>query len=132
MQRRIVILILSVLVISGSTGCEAQRLVEARVERDGEPILQSQFGISDEATPATAWGLLSDQKFKAVGHVAPEENDPKKAVLKGKIRIFIRYAGSHLARVDVEQLRIVLVPGTEDYWTIPKDEVERTLKAAGL
>ena len=132
MRLRIVALVLCIVVISGSTGCDGQRLIEARVERDGQIVLQSQFGISDDASPAIAWGLLGDQKFKAVGHISPEGNDPQKAVLKGKIRILLRHAGNPFASADVEQLRLNLAPGTDIYWMIPKDEVERTFKAAGF
>jgi hypothetical protein len=115
-----------------ASGCGGQRLLEARVERDGEPVLETKFGVSDQATPAAAWAQLAGKHFKAVGPITPDAGDPNKAVLKGKIRITLRHTGSHFASSDVDQLRLARVAGTEDQWEIPKDEIDRTAKSAGF
>jgi hypothetical protein len=114
-------------------GCHSgQRLLEARVERDGEPVLETKFGVSDQATPADAWGRLAGKPFKAIGPITPEPGDANKAVLKGKIRISLTHTGTHFASSDVEQLRLTRVGGTDDQWEIPKEEVERAAKTAGF
>ena len=116
-----------------ASGCfGGQRLLEATVERDGEPVLQAKYGISDQATPAAAWSQLAGRHFKAVGPVTPDAGDPNKATLKGKIRITLRHAGTHFASADADQLRLVRVAGADDEWEIPKEEVERTAKTAGF
>src|SRR6266850_6383382 len=105
-------------------GCHSgQRLLEARVERDGELVLEAHFGVPDQATPADAWGKLAGKPFKAVGPITPEPNDANKAVLKGKIRIALKHTGTHFASSDMDQLRLTRVAGAEDQWEIPKEEV---------
>jgi len=132
MRPRFAVLLL-VLGACSASGCHAgQRLLEATVERDGEPVLQAKYGVSDQATPAAAWGQLVGKHFKAVGPITPDAGDPQKAVLKGKIRITLRHTGSHFASADVDQLRLVRVAGAEDEWEIPKDEVDRAAKSAGF
>src|SRR5262245_12211482 len=119
-----------VLWASCASGCHSgQRLLKAQVERDGEPILETQFGVSDQATPAAAWAQLAGKHFKAVGPITPDATDPSKAVLKGKIRIILRHTGTHFASSDVDQLRLTRVAGTEDQWDIPKDEIDRAAKS---
>src|SRR5262249_47606226 len=84
-------------------GCAGgQRLLEASIERDGETILQTKFGVSDQATPAAAWEQLVGKQFKAVSPITPDPGDPQKLVLKGKIRITLRHTGTHFASADVD------------------------------
>jgi hypothetical protein len=132
MRPRFAVLLLALCACFASSGCGGQRLLEATVERDGEPLLQAKYGVSDQATPAAAWGQLVGKHFKAVGPITPDAGDPNKAVLKGKIRITLRHTGTHFAGADVDQLRLVRVTGAEDEWEIPKDEVERAAKSAGF
>lgn len=114
-------------------GCHSgQRLLEARVERDGEPVLEAHFGVSDQATPADAWAKLAGKPFKAIGPITPEPGDMNKAVMKGRIRILLKHTATHFASSDVDQLRLTRVAGTEDQWEIQKEEVERTAKSAGF
>jgi hypothetical protein len=114
-------------------GCHSgQRLLEARVERDGEPILETKFSVSDQATAAEAWSRLAGKSFKAVGPIIPEVGDANRAVLKGRIRITLKHTGTHFASSDVEQLRLTRVVGAEDQWEIPKDEVERAAKSGSF
>jgi hypothetical protein len=118
------------LLFCAATGCEGQRLIEARIERDGQIVLQSQFGIADDAAPEAVWRSIAEQRFKAVAQIVPQRSDPTKATLNGKIRILLRHAGNRFASADVDQLQIVLAPGTDVYWIVTKDEVERTAKLA--
>jgi hypothetical protein len=115
-----------------ASGCGGQRLLKAQIERDGEPVLETQFGVSDQATPAAAWAQLAGKHFKAVGPITPDAGDPNKAVLKGKIRITLRHTGTHFASSDVEQLRLTRVAGTDNEWEIPKDEIDRAAKSAAF
>jgi hypothetical protein len=133
MRSRFAVLAAALVASFACLGCaNGQRLLEARIERDGETVLETKFGVSDQATPTAAWEQIVGRSFKAVGPITPDIGDPNKAVLKGKIRIALRHAGTHFASADVDQLRLTRVAGTDDQWEIPKEEVERTLKTAGF
>lgn len=126
--------VLIVAAILSLTGCSSEplRLIEARIERNGVFMLQMQFGVADDATPAQIWAHVSQHRFKVVGAYMPDAADPQKMVLKGKVRIELRNAGDPVAAAEVEELRLTGIPGTTEYWMLPQAEVERTRKAAGL
>jgi hypothetical protein len=132
MRRRLFILLIGLGALTSPVGCGGQRALEGRVERDGELVLKTLFGVSDKLPPEAAWQHLTGRHFKAVGPITPDPGGAQTATLRGKIRIELRHAGTHFASADVQELRLTKVPGTDNDWEIPRSEVERTARAAGF
>lgn len=126
--------LLAIILVCLASGCGAidnggQRLIEARVEKDGVYILQSQYPVAEDASESTVWTQLGGCQLKQLVSLAEGQSS---TVLTGKIEIVLRHAGAAVVRGEIQQLHMTRVPGTVDYWTIPKEEIERTKKAAGL
>jgi hypothetical protein len=119
------------LLVASATGCGGQRLLEARVERDGELVLKALFSVPDSMSPAEAWKQLEGRTFTSVGSIQLDDTDPKKALLRGKIRVALTHTGNPFASAEVENLRVVRPAGAEHGWEIPKEELDRAAKAAG-
>jgi hypothetical protein len=122
------------IILTTLAGCssESQRLIEVRVEQDGVFMLQTQFGVSEDATSTEIWNQLGQHRFKTRGVYAADTTKNQSLVLSGKVAITVRHAGEPLAAAEVRELRLTLVPGTTEYWMLPGEEVERTRMAAGL
>src|SRR5262245_26003645 len=131
MHRRFALLAFALTAGVLAPGCGAQKSLEARIERDGELVLKTSFGVNDQMPPAAAWKELAGKPFKAVGPITPDA-DGKTATFKGKIRIELKSGGTHFASADVQELRLTKVPGSDNDWEIPQSEIERTAKAAGF
>jgi hypothetical protein len=109
-----------------------QRFIDVHIERDGQLILQTGYGVSDSLDAAAMWESLNGELFDAVGTIEPEADDPKRAVLKGKILIVILHVSNEITRANVDELRLIRPPGSGDRWQLAPDEAQRTAKAAGL
>jgi hypothetical protein len=114
------------------SGCGGQRFIKVRIERDGAPVLQTEYGVSDSLDPAAIWRGLQGDSFDAVGTVTPAVDDPQKAVLKGKIRIVILHVNNEIAAAKVNELRLTRASGSGNQWKLASGEVDRTAQAAGL
>lgn len=113
-------------------GCvpAGQRYLEATVERDGEPVLSTGFGVSDALSPTESWLALEGKQFEPVGEVTPDPADPLRLVLRGRSRIELRHAGSPYATVEVDNLRLVRDDASTNLWRLPREEVQRTAPPA--
>jgi hypothetical protein len=132
MQSQLVFVVLILLGVSLFPGCGGQRYLNARIERDGELVLQTEYGVPDRWDTAAMWRSLQGKSFKAVGPVKPETDDRQMTLLKGKIRIAILHVTRVIASAEVDELRISCPSGSSDQWQLPNDEVERTARVAGL
>jgi len=121
--------LLAVLLFSG---CVGQRYLQVRVERDGDLVLQTKYGVPDRLGASDIWQSLQGKPFKAVGTVTPDAANGQKVVLKGKIKITILHGDKAMASASVDELRFVRASGCEDRWELPPEEVQRTAKTAGL
>ena len=101
-------------------------------KRDGVPTLHTEYGVSDNLNTAAMWSTLQGESFAAVGTVKPQPEDPKKAVLKGRIRMVFRHVKNDIATAKVSELRLIRDPGSSDRWKLAPGEVERTAQAAAL
>ena len=113
-------------------GCNGQRYINVHIERDGALVLKTEYGVSDSLIAAAIWGGLRSDSFDAVGTVEPQNDDPRKAVLKGKIQIAILHVNNPIATADVEELKLVRASDSSTQWQLAPGEIERTGKAAGL
>ena len=101
---------------------------QGAIERDGAPVLQTEYGVSDGLDPAAIWRGLQGDSFDAVGTVTPAVDDPQKAVLKGKIRIVILHVNNEIAAAKVNELRLTRASGSGNQWKLASGEVDRTAR----
>jgi hypothetical protein len=113
-------------------GCSGQRYIRVQVERDGALVLKTEYGVSDSLSAAAIWRGLQEDSFGAVGTIEPEKDDPRKAVLKGKIRIVIHHVDNEIAAANVDDLRLIRDSESSKQWKLAPGEMIRTGKAAGL
>jgi hypothetical protein len=132
MRHRLGFALVILLAVSLFAGCGGQRYIHVNIERDGELILKTEYGVSDGLDAAATWTSLQGQSFETVGTIKPEADDPQKAVLKGKIRIVILHVDKEIARAKVDRLRLIRASGSGDRWKLTPGEVQRTAQAAGL
>jgi len=132
MRHRLGFALVLLLAVSLFPGCIGQRALRVQITRDGELILQTAYGVSDRLNAAAIWRSLEGKSFKTVDTLKPETDDPQKAVVKGKIRIVILHVDREIASAQVDEIRLVRVPGSNDQWQLAPDEVRRTGQAAGL
>ncbi len=132
MWHRLSFIVLTVLGLSLSSGCSGQRYIEVNIERDAAPALHAEYGVSDSLSPAATWGTLEGQSFAAPSPISPDREDPKKAVLKGRIRMVILHVKNEIASAKISELRLVRDSGSDDHWKLAPGEVKRTAQAAGL
>ena len=128
---RLAVLPLAVFVLAGCLH-PGQRYLHVRVERDGVPILQTEYAVSDSLDAAGMWKSLEGKPFKVVGTTTPEAIDRQRAVLKGNIKIVILHVDQVMASARVNAVGLVRAPDAEGQWVLPPEEVERTARAAGL
>lgn len=130
MHRRLVLSLVGMALLLGATGCDGgERLIVVHVECDGVHVLQSQFGATDDVPVPILWATLAELKFKSIRRVDRLPNDRNSGLVTGKVRILLLHADAIIASADLDRLRVTQVPGTDVYWTIPNDEVERTAKS---
>ncbi len=116
---------------------QAGRVVSFDVLLDGKVVLEGRK-LDQGEDADTAWGYLSFLRFEqpnpdyipekerpAKGFaIVPDKDDPLKATLKGKIRVFCRYAGD----VELDSLKLVRAKKDGKEWQLAPEEVERTKK----
>ena len=132
------VLLGSGLLLSGTTA-QAARLMEIRVERDGQVMLKGMTEDDSQIDPGVVWGYLKGATLKPVGEVRSDPADPLRATLTGKIRVAVLHGGrpagaQGAARTDVmvEELRLVRPSPDSDHWQLAPGEVERTAQAGGI
>ncbi|HEX3149288.1 MAG TPA: hypothetical protein VHR66_14535 [Gemmataceae bacterium] len=104
---------------------QAGRVVQFEVLIDGKVVLEGHRLDSGQG-PDAVWPYLKTLQFEPQnGFVVPVAiDDPLKATLKGKIRIFARYGGD----VTVEELALVRDKKDNPKWRLDPKEVERTTR----
>lgn len=127
------------LFLLGESSAQGARLLEIRVERDGQLVLKGMATDDAQMDPAIVWGYLKGAPLKPVGQVPPDPADPLRATLTGKIRVAIlhgeRAAGSQgdtRTDVVVTELHLVRQSPDSDSWQLAPGEVERTAQAGGV
>ena len=104
---------------------QAGRVVQFEILIDGKVVLEV-HRLDEGQNPEMAWGYLKALQFEPQNGfgVPANTDDPLKATLKGKIRIFARYGGD----VTVEELMLVRDNKEDAKWRLDPKEVERTMK----
>ena len=131
MWHRLGLTLATLLGMSLLPGCSGQRYIEVNIDRD-EPALHAEYGVSDSLSPAAVWGTLEGQSLVEASPIKAEREDPKKAVLKGRIHIAILHVRNEIATAKISELRLVRDSDTADQWKLAPGEVKRTAQAAGL
>jgi hypothetical protein len=132
MWHRLGLTLATLLGMSLLPGCSGQRYIEVNIDRDGAPALHAEYGVSDNLSPAGVWGTLEGQSLVAPSPINADREDPKKAVLKGRIRMVILHVKNEIATSKISELRLVRDSDTADRWKLAPGEVKRTAQAAGL
>lgn len=104
---------------------QAGRVVQFEILIDGKVVLEA-HRLDEGQNPDIAWGYLKALQFEPQdGFTVPvNTDDPLKATLKGKVRIFARYGGD----VTVEEFALVRDKKENAKWRLDPKEVERTMK----
>jgi hypothetical protein len=123
-----VLLTTAVVLTAGCTDPPPPVTVTATVERDGKAVLSGTYGVGPGFDPVAMWYALEGKRLRAVGPLTPDPADPTAAVLTGEVRVGLTRDGKPVAAPLLDRLRVVRVPGTEDQWEIPRDELERATK----
>jgi len=132
-MRRFSSLLALVLLVAGQA--HGARLLKAYFDVDGKAVLLTYYDDNGRAGPAKVWRYLGEQPIlvaKEPGGVAPDAENPKTAVLAGKVRIRVQHTDRIIVEATVERVRLVRKDATTRKWFLPADEVERIAKAAGI
>jgi hypothetical protein len=117
-------------------GCAATAPLRAQIERDGKLLLQTGVYAGIGERDAALWRCLEGVPFRAAGPLPAAADDPHPLTLTGSLRVVVLVGPDpHFARrltAPMDSLRLVRVPGTDDQWQIPADELERIGRAAGV
>jgi hypothetical protein len=125
-------------VLSWPSSAQAARVFYFDILLDGKLILQCVARDEGFESPDQVWDSLSKLQFKqpdrqfiaekerpAKGFaITPDKDDPLRATLKGKVRVFARYGGD----VTVTSLNLVRDKKDSQQWRLASKEVERTKK----
>jgi hypothetical protein len=128
-RRRWFLLACTALLVLEGCGFPGQRLLNAEIQKDGQPVLRTQFSVPDSWNRQQAWQRLQEQSFDRPGEWKPEPDDAKQVVLRGKVRVILLHAGKEFAAAEVAELRLVADPNKEGSWQLAPAEAERTGKA---
>ena len=109
-------------------GRPGQRLLHARIEQGGKPVLESRFGVSDRWDGKDAWRELDGVSFTVVAGATLPAASGNTITLKGKSRVALDHVKTPFAAADVDDLVLESDPAKPGEWKIPKSEVERSLK----
>lgn len=135
MRRLAMLLGVGLFLLGGSSG-QAARLLELRVERDGQVVLKGMTEDDSQTDPGVVWTYLKDASLKPVGEVTADPGDPLRATLTGNIRVAVlhveRTVGGGRAEASVRELRLVRPSPESGHWQLAPGEVERTAHIAGI
>jgi hypothetical protein len=111
--------------LMAAQSAHAGRVVQFEILIDGKVVLEA-IRLDEGQNPDIAWGYLNTLQFEPQnGFTVPANtDDPLKARLKGKVRIFCRYGGD----VSVDELVLVRDKKENTKWKLDTKEVERTMK----
>jgi hypothetical protein len=130
------ILIAGGLFLLGGSTVQAARLLEIRVERDGQVVLRAMRGDDSEQDLGIVWAYLKEVELEPVSEIPVDPTDPLQSTLTGDLRVAILHGGTVVgggrAEVSVRQLRLVRPSADSKYWQLAPGEVERTAEAAGI
>ena len=134
--RRLAVLLGGGLFLLGGSSAHAARLLDIRVERDGQLILSGMYPDNGSADAGRVWSYLKDVTLEPAGEMPA---DPLRVTLTGNIRVAVLHVDKPVgwqggARTDVavEELRLVRPSPHSDRWQLAPGEVERTARAAGI
>lgn len=127
------------LALLGGSSVQAARLLEIRIERNGQAILKGMTEDNSQADPGIVWEYLNGELLKAENGLTPDPADPMRATLTGKIRVAVLHTGQPAAvkgsmRTDVvvDELRLVRPSPDSEYWVLAPGEVERSGRIGGI
>jgi hypothetical protein len=128
-----VILFFVALSLSGRPAAAA-RLIQVSYERDGRVLLETYYEDRGRADVATVWRYLGTRPILAESSQwnLASSGDPLRADLPGKTTIRVRHAGRELASATVSGLTLTRLDPGSAHWYLPKPEVERTARDAGV
>lgn len=127
-------ILLSVVVLACFVvGCAhyGQRLLEARIECDGQVVLRTHFGVPDNWDQRTAWRQLESHAFEVADTAVLDGDTVSPATLTGRIRITLNHAGNAWAAVEVNSIALSKNDAGSNSWKLAPGEVDRTAKSVG-
>jgi hypothetical protein len=114
---------------------QAARLLEVRIEQDGQTVLTGMTSDSGDNHPYVTWEKLKEVELEPFGTFRKSFRGATQARLKGPVRISILHGGRVIAegraQVVVAELRVVRYISASG-WRVAAGEMERTRKAAGI
>jgi hypothetical protein len=111
------------------SAAQAGRIGWITITVDGRNWLSGATADNGTPPPAAVWRCLASNELQPAQGVtiAPEPSDPRRATLRGKIAIDVRYGG----QAEVKELRLVRRTPAAG-WTVDPEDVERIAKDIGL
>jgi len=113
----------------------AARLLQVRVECDGQLVLHTYYDDAGRADAATVWRYLGRQPImveEETSSVEPDAEAPLRATLDGDILVKLSHADRVLAEAELSRLTLIRPDAQSTMWFLPEQEVERTAPIAGL
>lgn len=118
---------LTLMVVAGCPS-PGQRLLDARIEMDGQPLMHAIFSVPDNWDREASWKRLDTVAFAVTNDWKPDPADVTPVVLRGKIRVRLMHASTPYAVAEVEQLLFVADADQKGKWKLAPGEVERIAK----
>ena len=108
-------------------GCRApgQRYVTVTIERDGAPVLETGYGVSDSLGEEAWFEQLANASFSESTKLEVDEKDPSQVTLTGDLRIVMSHVDSPLAKVKSAELRLEADPAMPGHWRLAPGEASR-------
>ena len=108
-------------------GCRSpgQRYVTVTIERDGAPVLETGYGVSDSLGEEAWFEQLANASFSESTKLEVDEKDPSLVTLTGDLRIVMSHVESPLAKVRSAELRLEADPAMPGHWRLAPGEASR-------
>jgi hypothetical protein len=112
------------------TSAHAMRIVSLDISVDGKPFLAGRNGDSGYPSKAVVWRYFEHIPLRPAQGVIvnPDADNPKRATIKGKIKLEARYGGT----AEVDELHLVRTDASKDEWTVDRDDVQKLAETIGL
>jgi len=121
--------------LAGPPSALAARRLHFYVIQGGKTNLQTIWTSSDATPAAKVWRNLGREPAEVDEPglaVAPEPGNPLRATLTGEVEIKLTHAIFLLGYCKVTNLILIRRDANSPRWYLPRAEVERTARAAGL
>ena len=120
-----------------ATSClpSGQKLLRMEVLQGSEIIVATEFGVDDRSTVAEIWDAASGLPVHAEvldPALTPSQGSPLELKLTGPVEVRITHVRSLQTRATMTDLTLIRSSPTTSDWRLPKEEVDRAQKAAGL